>query len=189
MRYISIDIETTGLDPEKNDIIEFGAVIDDLKELKPLEELPRFHTYILKTEYIGQPFPLAMHTQIFKRIADKEPGFQYTYPNKLGKAFKDFLLQNGFSPKEGSNHITVNVAGKNFAAFDLQFLKRLPKFCDDIRFSTRVLDPSILYFNIDDKRLPDMAECLNRAGIVKAVQHTSIEDALDVIRLLRHKLK
>ncbi len=31
MRYVSIDIETLGLDPTCCDIVEFGAVIDDLE--------------------------------------------------------------------------------------------------------------------------------------------------------------
>ena len=55
MRYVSIDLETTGLDAINNDIIEFGAVLDDLADMKPLEELPRFHAYICKEEYRGQP--------------------------------------------------------------------------------------------------------------------------------------
>ena len=33
MKYCSIDLETTGLNPKTSDIIEFGAVLDDLEKL------------------------------------------------------------------------------------------------------------------------------------------------------------
>ena len=35
MRYISIDLETTGLDSENNQIIEFGAVLEDTNNILP----------------------------------------------------------------------------------------------------------------------------------------------------------
>ena len=100
MKYVSIDLETTGLDPENNDIIEFGAVIDDLRDMKPVEELPRFHAYIVKDEYKGQPYALSMHPTIFRRIATREEGYNYLYPNTLGKAFLDFLVEHGFELAE-----------------------------------------------------------------------------------------
>ena len=185
MRCISLDLETTGLDPETCDIIEFGAVLDDLSNPQPLESLPRFHTYIIKEQFKGQPYALSMHPKIFRRIAEKEEGYNYVYPDKLGKAFKDFLLQNGYKEEKGL--VYINVAGKNFAAFDLQFLKKT-NFMNYVRISSRILDPAILYFNKDDERLPGTEECLRRAGFEPKVAHTAIEDSLDVIKLLRHKL-
>ena len=43
MKYISIDIETTGLDPENCQILSIGAVIEDTLNQLPFEELPTFH--------------------------------------------------------------------------------------------------------------------------------------------------
>ena len=37
MKYASIDIETTGLDPETCAIIEIGIILDDLAERKPVD--------------------------------------------------------------------------------------------------------------------------------------------------------
>ena len=186
MRYISIDIESTGLDPLTCDIIEFGAVLDDLSNPQPLENLPRFHTYVCKDMYKGQPYALSMHPKIFRRIAEREAGYNYTYPNNLGKAFKDFLLQNGYEEEKGKI-VRINVAGKNFAAFDLQFLKQT-NFTDSVRISSRILDPAILFFNKNDERLPGTDECLKRAGFEPNVAHTAIEDSLDVIKLIRYGL-
>ncbi len=39
MQYVSIDIETTGLDPAKNQIVEVAAVMDSIGSDKPIEAL------------------------------------------------------------------------------------------------------------------------------------------------------
>ena len=57
MKYVSIDIETTGLHEDECDIIEFGAVIDDLRVMAPISKLPVFHCYFIKEFYkllVGQ---------------------------------------------------------------------------------------------------------------------------------------
>ena len=68
----------------------------------------------------------------------------------------------------------------------MSFLKKA--FGKKLQFSQRVLDPAILYMNLlKDKEVPNLKECLKRAGIEKEVAHDALEDALDVIRLLRKK--
>ena len=187
MRYVSVDLETTGLDPLKNDIIEFGAVLDDLKNPRPLEELPRFHAYICKEEYTGQPFALSMHPTIFRRIAEREEGYDYVYPNNLGKAFQTFLIKNGYV-LEKDRIVRINVGGKNFASFDLQFLKNQTNFLNSVRISHKILDPGILCLEEDDESIPCLRQCLERVGIVKEVSHNTIDDAMDVVKVLRAKL-
>lgn len=190
MKYISIDIETLGLDYNWCDIVEFGAVLDDLSNPKPLEELPKFHTFIFKEKYKGEPFAMAMHSEILKKISKKEEGFYYTYPTKLGSNFKKFLLKNGYQEKDKDpqKRISINVAGKNFMGFDDHFITNQTDFKNHITIRSRVLDPAILYFDKNDETLPSLSLCLERAEIKKQVSHTSIEDALDVIKLLRKKL-
>lgn len=187
MRYISIDIESTGLDPINNDIIEFGAVLDDLKNQRPLEELPKFHAYICKEEYRGQPFALSMHPTIFRRIANREEGFNYLYPNTLGKAFQSFLIKNGYE-LEKDRIVRINVGGKNFASFDLQFLKNQTNFLNSVRISQKILDPGILCLEKNDESVPGLKQCLERVGINKEIAHNTIDDALDVVKILRAKL-
>lgn len=197
MRYLSIDIETTGLTPENCDILQFAAVIDDLKHPKPLDELPKFEAIILKRDgYQGHPYALSMHSNIFKKIdmAIKKnfeicpiTGVRFLEICELPQALEVFLLSNGFEQSHG--RIYVNVAGKNIGQFDLPFLNAKIKDWGSIKFLSRVIDPAILYFDIQkDISLPDMKSCLERAGLAEEVPHTALEDALIVVKLLRKKL-
>jgi hypothetical protein len=55
-RYLSIDIETTGLDPETCQVIEFSAVIDTIRpDAGPVDELPSFHAYLVRDSYRASP--------------------------------------------------------------------------------------------------------------------------------------
>lgn len=192
--YVSIDIETLGLDPDNCDIIEFGAVIDDLKS--PIEALPSFHCYISKEKYKGEAYAMSMHPTILKRIGVRELGYRHLPPEYLDESFSDWLIQQGFSfthkycDKTGDRlQLTeITVAGKNFSGFDLRFLRRLPNWGRTVRCRHRVIDPSMLYFDPMTMEVPpSLDDCLKMAGIQKDVSHTSVEDALDVIRCLRFK--
>ena len=82
--------------------------------------------------------------------------------------------------------IIINVAGKNFGTFDKLFLEQLPWWQKLIRVRSRILDPSILFcdWNEDDS-LPSLIRCKERANIEGIVTHNALEDAWDVIELLR----
>lgn len=170
--YVSIDLETTGLDPEYCQIIEFGAVIDDW--ITPVEELPRYHRYIEHERIVGEPYALAMNAEILRKIA-VEGG----YPNEhLFLSFVEWLQE--YFPQ-----LPVTVAGKNFAAFDLPFIRRLPDFRPRV-FRHRYIDPGTLYWHPEvDDAPPSTAECLERAGLDTYVPHTAVEDAMNVIRIIR----
>ena len=55
MPYVSIDIETTGLDPDTCQILEIGAVWDDWT--KPIDQLPTYRRLVVHSEYRGTPTP------------------------------------------------------------------------------------------------------------------------------------
>lgn len=185
LKYISIDIETLGLDWNTCDMIEFGAVIDDL--MTPLEECPRFHCYLPKELYRGQPYAMSMHATILRRIAVREEGWSYIPAEYLGESFANWLVSNGYE-RDQYDKISINAAGKNFGSFDNNFLNLCPAFNDHIRVAHRVVDPAMLYLDPKtDKKLPDSKTCLQRAGVDKPVAHTAVEDALDVCYLLRKK--
>ena len=180
MLYVSIDIETLGLNPETCDVIEFGAIVDDMKS--PISELPRYHVYLTKPKdlYCGEPFAMSMHPKILRRIADRTPGYNYIPHDMLGSNFSEWLEQYPVPDK-------LTVAGKNFMSFDMRFLRRLPYFETWVKISHRHIDPCMLYALPDDIELPNTKTCLERAGINKEVEHTAVEDALDVVRLIRNK--
>lgn len=186
MKYVSIDIETTGLDPETCDVLEFGAVLDDLENPKAIEDLPKWHCYFVKEAYMGQPYALSMHPHIFRRIATKEEGYHYHRPMGFAYMFKKFLLENGYEMQE--DRVYINAAGKNFAAFDLPFLERKTDLKKHIKIRHRILDPSSMYLRIGDEALPGTEECLKRANLDSTVAHTAIEDAIAVIKLIRYNI-
>jgi oligoribonuclease len=195
MLYVSIDIETTGLNHETCDIVEFAAVIDDLNNQQPLHKLPTFQRYIYKELYQGEPYALAMHHELFAKLAkwqkNKNGDLDVCTPDRLIQEFYTFLSDYYVTDKlfcYGRN-IKIQVAGKNFAAFDARFIEKLcNKAPYKIEFNYRVMDPAILYFNPStDKGPPSMWDCMKRAGIEGTVAHTALEDALMVVNLLRKK--
>lgn len=187
MRYCSIDIETTGLDHSYCQMIEFGAVIDDLSDPKPYSELPKFHCYILRDRYVGEPYALSMHAEIFKQIAKREQPWQYVIPEHLPGKFAEFAAANGLIEKHKCTEI--NVVGKNFAKFDLRFLEN-DKFDQSAayRMCHRNLDPGSMYFDPRiDKKPPSSADCMKRARLDGEVAHTALEDAMMVVKLIRRR--
>jgi hypothetical protein len=83
----------------------------------------------------------------------------------------------------------ITPAGKNFASFDRQFLKRLPDFEQNVRLHHRTLDPAMLFWRPGDEKLPDSKTCYQRAGKQGDVAHTALEDGLDVVWLIRAGIK
>jgi DNA polymerase III epsilon subunit-like protein len=167
MEYVSIDIETTGLDPERHQILECCMALDDLtKPFRP--QILYFR--VRHDEIIGHPIALKMNTRLINSMSD-------------GMCIRDEdvkkLIRN-FWPKG-----KMNVAGKN-VAFDLAFLKKYG-FGTDFQYRRRLLDPAILYMRQDDEHLPDLAECCKRAGIelFDRQLHDAQNDALLVCQLLR----
>jgi hypothetical protein len=197
MKYLSIDIETTGLNPKTCDILQFAAVLEDTSNPKPLEDLPRFEAIFIQDSYKGDPFALSMHSEIFKKIAiARKKNLEYCPDNNihfmiidfLPTALASFLLKNDCSFREKNSNIYINIAGKNVSSFDIPFLNAKMKDWGGIRFLNRSIDPAILYFDLEnDDSLPDMKTCMQRAGIDGEVAHTAMEDALVVVKLLRNK--
>ena len=96
MKYCSIDIETGGLNRTCS-LLEFGAVIEDTADLKPIDKLPTFHTYIVNDTIVGEPHGLVMHQAIINRIANREnePSYTFMIPDALEQAFFNFLNKEG----------------------------------------------------------------------------------------------
>ena len=186
MKFASIDIESTGLNPNHHQILEFGAVIEDTENPLPLQELPTFHAYIVHEITIGDAFALAMNWKILEKIAKRNdyPNFKFVTPNELGQAFGSFLQVHLGTTK-------VTVAGKNFGNFDNQFLLNLPNFFNFVQFNHRFIEPGSIWFDpaIDTEKPPSLDECLKRANVEKSVEHTAVADALDVITVIRKKFQ
>ncbi len=185
MKYISIDIETTGLDPDKHQVIEFAAILEDTNSSLPVDKLPFYYKTVRNATdtYTIDPAVVKMHLSLFN-ILDQlrynlESDTEWVWEFGLATSFREWLDQQGFEGKK------IVIAGKNFGWFDARFLRR-QKNWEIIQHHQRFLDP-VLGF-IDDEKddvPPDMATCKERAGLSPEVAHTAYEDAKDVIRLLR----
>ena len=185
--FVSIDIETTGLDEKTCQTIEIGAVIDDW--LEPLANPPEFHCYVKRDRYSGEPYALSMHPTIFRRIATAEEGYDYFYPKEAMIELGCWMRDNGAyvpDPDHPKREARAVVAGKNFAAFDDKFLRQLPHFDEYVKYHHRVLDPGMLYWDpITDIKPPGTATCMERAGLAGEVAHTALEDAKCVAKLIQ----
>lgn len=184
----SIDTETTGLG-EQCQVLEIGIVLDNsavsvfpsvLDEY--LESLPTFHCYIKHDLIVGEPYALNLNSGILEILAKGESQ-EILRPWQVAEALQEFFLEHD-CPK-------LTPAGKNLQSFDIPFLNRISGAVKDTLNSMlhrRTVDPALLYFNPhQDQRLPSLQECLDRAGIDKRVSHTAIDDARDVLKLLKLK--
>ena len=222
MKYISIDIETTGLDSEVCNVLSIGAIIEDSANPLPYEECPKFHAAILRHELYGSPRAITMNAKLIADIGsymepatsstreelEKETGMMFLQPEDVVEAFYEFLFINGMVDnadftgphrlgRSGKSvpalyskmkPVTITCAGKNFSTFDKLFLERLPRWKQAIRIKQRVLDPAILYVDWnEDLEVPNLNKCKERAGIKGLVTHNALEDAWDVIEVLRKK--
>jgi DNA polymerase III epsilon subunit-like protein len=209
MKIISIDIETTGVDPLKNQLIQFAAVIDDTVITKPIEELPKFSCYVAHKDYaINSGLAAQEETyrtlSVIKKISDFQHskelnlpvyngtgaknalGEIFTTPQNLGKMFAMWLEENHY-PKNQYDKFVINSAGKNVAGFDIPFIKHtIPNWNHTFSFPVRVFDPAILFFDpVNDTELPNLSLCKERAGVDSYVSHDALDDAYDVINVLR----
>lgn len=89
--------------------------------------------------------------------------------------------------KSGTKEV-IDFAGKNFATFDKRFLEALPNWCKHVIIRPRIIDPAVLFIDWKtDTVVPSLSECKKRAGLESTVTHDAVDDALDVIRVLRSK--
>ena len=183
MIFVSIDVESSGINDSQ--ILEFGAIIEDTKLKLPYEDIPKFRAKFWRNGFIsGQIQGVLMNAGLLKEILENPKDCWLPGDKELGKTFRQWLINNGIKPDE-TNDVIFNVAGKNFFGFDYPMINEQTKLFEYAQPSRRVLDPSILYANWTSERLPGLQDCLNKAGIEKNVSHTSLEDAFDVIQLLR----
>ena len=220
MRYISIDVETTGLDPEHCQILSIGAVIEDTLNQLPFEKLPKFHAIIKRENVSGSIFALNLNRDLIQAMKDHSEartedekkqveesfGAKFYHEDEVVEALFQFCFRNNLVelnhninntmkivdgksyPILGSNmpKVYLNCAGKNFAGFDKKFLEKLPRWKQVFSIRSRVLDPGILFVDwINDESVPGLDECKKRAGIKGVVTHNAVEDAMDVVMLLR----
>lgn len=204
MKIVSIDIETTGLSPEENQIIEFGAVLFD--DASPeFRIISVFHRYVIHSILKGSYVALIGNVEILKKTIEcskqhaddaEHVGMIHnmystsevvTNEDSLLKEFNDWLhLEEAKTQQYGK--FGLNILGKNFSTFDMRFLEKLDGF-RSLNIRKRVLDVAQLYYVVgEDTALPDLKTCKRRSGIFAndIVAHTALEDATETAMLWHH---
>lgn len=186
MRYLSLDLETSGSNPHRHQILELAAVVEDAKRPLPLAELPSFRRLIKHPEITGTAGALALNARLLAELARKEPNPELCTVAELLPQLREWLLNQGFK-RDKNDCVRVTMAGKNIASYDLGFLRELPGWGTLVGAEPAMLDPAAFYLNWHkDSRLPTMAICKARARFDdREVAHEALADALDVVRLLR----
>jgi len=70
MKYVSIDLETTGLSSEKHQILTFSGILEDTTKLLSYDDSPKFNIYVLREDITGSPFAINMNIDIIGRISN-----------------------------------------------------------------------------------------------------------------------
>lgn len=222
MKYLSIDIETTGLDSENHQILSIGVIVEDTEKKLPFEEIPKFHCAIVREEIRGGLFALNLNKNLielinrwdisndsFRKEIETKNNMIFCKEDEVCEHLFRFLFKQGvldasvydktihsmvevvdgvFYPvvNRVSKPSHLNVAGKNFATFDKLFLEKLPRWKQLFKVRQRIIDPTILFTNwTEDEQLPNLTTCKERAKTGGEVTHDAIDDAWDVIQLLR----
>lgn len=185
--YVSIDIETTGID-DKSHILQISAVFDDLKS--PITKLKKVDIpikYAIMTHC--EPYAMGMNADLLKKMMDKDYGYDPDFAASILMTFLSECLAASVDEKGRTQKLIL--AGKNVASFDIPkiraFLKgtRFEKdFESMIHYKT--LDVGSLYYDVfkDNVSLSKINELTNRP----AVSHNALDDAFDVVHAVRHKL-
>lgn len=202
MKYAAIDIETTGLDRDQDQILQVAIVVEDTERvgsdgIPDILALPTFEGVIRHERISGHPFALAMNADLIEVIAKAPRGPNaevelrgrtvriFDNSDELASGAIDFLdatIDTLNGPPYRRDYVA---AGKNAAGFDLPFLPGKLRVC----FHHRVIDVGSVALGVEasswrEDRIPGLSELLSVISNREAT-HDALEDARDVVRLLR----
>ena len=170
MKYVSIDIETTGIDNETTQTLSIGLVVEDTVNIKPIEELPKLEIAIVRERIEGEIFAINMNLQLIADILEyklartdeerkeieQRTGREYLYEEDVAKRIFQFLYDNGaldgkFDP---TGHFEI-VNGKSYPALTS---KMKPFYFNAAGKNFANFDNKFL------ERLPRWKQCLKARG-------------------------
>lgn len=193
MKLVSIDTETSSLDPKNGQILQFGAVVFDTES-----EFFSCHAYskiISNKKISGEVGALIMNSWLIEKInkfhsnPNEVDETQFIEIENLAQDFSEWLSTtcniNG----------TFIVTGKNFFNFDDKFLGLVPAWRYLVHYRNRSLDVGTLYAQSSDVVPPSLDLCKERAlnkypeHAAKlfpnsSVSHDALDDAKDVAKLI-----
>ena len=224
MKYVSIDIETTGLNPETSQVLSIGAILEDTNNRLSFREVPKFHAGIVRRDINGDLYAVNMNKDLIEKICNfaglktEEEKAKYSEEHTMSFFEEDEIVQQFYwwlysNFREAfqnpvttvTNHeeygavpyvnnknvekVVITVAGKNFGTFDKLFLEKLPRWKQLVKVRSRIIDPAVMFTDWEtDDAPPGLSECKKRAGLPQHVSHDAVEDAWDVVELIRKSI-
>lgn len=188
MKWLSLDVETSGLNCIVNQILEIAVVIDDTSYPQNIiKNLPHYHR-VIKHDWITWDEDACRINRRYVHAllnGDLKSLGQVISPHELVDDLRHWLVEKGLNPKN------LTCGGKNFATFDWGFLKQLWNYDDMLYIHKRVIDPAIFFHDKKDNKLPDTKTCISRCDFLDLDEenHHPVEDAERVIVLVRDGLK
>ena len=179
MRFLALDLEATGLNPNEHQILQISAIAFDLDGNEA-----EFNTFVRWAQYVGQEKALAMNVNTIKKC-DAE-GYGIT---SALLSFSEFLQRQLTKTR---NRLLFPV-GFNVSAFDVAFLKVAEsKAPDDIKISKRIshrgIELGTLYLNPKTGE-PATSHLLSRQFFGRDPTHDALQDCKDAKVLFLQRLK
>lgn len=187
MKYLAVDVETTGLDPKTHQILEIAAIADDLEDPRPLEELPSFHCLVRHETLLFERPALVMNLDLVRQVYEGPDDIRVPslLPGVAARSFVEFCSEN-FSVPADPPAKQIILAGKNVQKFDKPFLEQFLTYKPDSLFHHRAIDPANFYLAPGDQVMPGLKLCLERAGKPEVeLKHRAFGDTVHVIHLIR----
>lgn len=193
MKYVALDIETTGLDPDCCAVLSIAMVVDDASETE-IDHLPYFDAVIRHEGFWGEPHALAMNAHLimamaalperlpmdrgYCRIGDREV-LLFDDLEAAAVAARKWLC-SVFDA--GLPDRSVVVAGRNVAGFDLRFL---PEHLTSV-FHHRCLDVASMAMGARPDLWQDRRTLPNTSTLIgEPAEHTALGDARQVVKAVR----
>lgn len=170
MRYVSIDIETTGIDNENTQTLSIGLVVEDTVNIKPLIELPQLEIAIIRERIEGEIFAINMNRQLIADILEykmartdeerkeieRRTSREYLYEEDVTKRIFRFLWDNG--ALDGKIDLTGHVEVVNGKTYPALTSKMKPFYFNAAGKNFANFDNRFL------ERLPRWKQCLKARG-------------------------
>jgi oligoribonuclease (3'-5' exoribonuclease) len=174
MKYVALDLETTGLDPNKCQIVMASFILEDTEYSEmPADKLPHHTTYITHPAYYWEPAALKMNRWIIDKLCNSSLEYPVMDLESWEASAKVWLTHVCETP--------ITLAGKNIGSFDIQFLPPyLKKFCGH-----RYIEVGSVCLDWKCGRVESLASLKKRHLLGETVAHDARLDAIDVINLLR----